>query len=138
MTASFTFELVAPEKLLASKAVALVTVPGGDGDYGVLPDHAPMITTLRAGVISVCENTPDTVTEKLFVAGGFAEVTADRFVVLAEEAVPFSDLNAEQLDAAATSLAASLTQAKTDDERAALQKQITLNDAKRDALRGNG
>jgi len=79
------FELVAPEELLFSESVELVVVPGAEGDFGVLPGHSPLISTLRTGVIAVYEN--DTVNRRIFVSGGFAEVTPERCTVLADEAV---------------------------------------------------
>jgi len=85
MTDTFTFELVTPEKILVSKQVAMVTVPGGEGDYGVLAGHAPMITTLRAGTIELFDDANAPATERFDVAGGFAEVTQTRCTVLATE-----------------------------------------------------
>ncbi len=79
------FELVAPEELLFSEPVELVVVPGAEGDFGVLPGHSPLISTLRTGVIAVYEN--DSVNRRIFVSGGFAEVTPERCTVLADEAV---------------------------------------------------
>ena len=81
------FELVSPEKLVLSRAVEMVVVPGSEGYFGVLPRHAPMISTLSAGVIDIYEG--GQVVDRIFVAGGFAEVTETRCTVLAEEATPF-------------------------------------------------
>jgi len=85
------FELVSPEKLLLSDDVEMVVVPGAEGDFGVLPGHAPMISTVRPGVIHVFEG--GSVKSRIFVAGGFAEVTAERCTVLAEEAVPLDEID---------------------------------------------
>mgnify|MGYP003700703339 CR=1 FL=1 len=79
------FELVSPERLLLSEEVDMVEVPGEEGDFGVLVRHAPLISTLRPGVIKVHDG--GSVTQRIFVAGGFAEVTPQRCTVLAEEAV---------------------------------------------------
>ena len=79
------FELVIPENLVFSSNVELVVVPGAEGDFGVLPGHAPFISSLRTGVISIYEN--DSVNERIFVTGGFAEVTSERCTVLADEAI---------------------------------------------------
>jgi F-type H+-transporting ATPase subunit epsilon len=87
------FELVSPERLLVSEAVEMVVVPGSEGDFGALPRHAPMITAVRPGVIDVYQD--GKVKSRIFVAGGFAEVNETRVTVLAEEAVPVSDLVAE-------------------------------------------
>ena len=85
------FELVAPEKLLLSEAVDMVVVPGSEGNFGVLPDHALFISTVRPGIIDVYDD--KTVTERIFVSGGFAEVTPERCTVLADEAVPVASLD---------------------------------------------
>ena len=85
------FELVSPEKLLLSEDVEMVVVPGAEGDFGVLPGHAPMISTVRPGVIHVFEG--GSVKTRIFVAGGFAEVTPERCTVLAEEAVRLHEID---------------------------------------------
>ncbi|MBI4184817.1 MAG: ATP synthase F1 subunit epsilon [Proteobacteria bacterium] len=78
------FELVSPERLLKSEPVEMVVVPGGEGDFGVLPQHAPLVSTVRQGLLRIYEG--GQVKERIFVAGGFAEVTPERVTVLAEEA----------------------------------------------------
>ena len=124
------FELVSPAKLLASKPAGMVTVPGGEGDYGVLAGHAPMITTVRAGVIGVYANANDTAPDELiFVSGGFAEVTPERCTVLADEAIPVAELNRVSLETASRELSEKLASA-TDSERAALENQQKIIAAK--------
>lgn len=91
------FELVSPEKLLLSEPVGMVVVPGTEGNFGVLPGHMLFISAVRPGVIDVYED--KTVTERLFVSGGFAEVTPERCTVLADEAVPISSLDRAAIDA---------------------------------------
>jgi F-type H+-transporting ATPase subunit epsilon len=90
------FELVSPEKLLLSEDVEMVVVPGGEGNFGVLPGHALFISTVRPGVIDVYEG--NKVSERIFVSGGFAEVTPERCTVLADEAVPVSSLDRAQIE----------------------------------------
>ena len=85
------FELVSPEKLLLSENVEMVVVPGVEGDFGVLPGHAPMISTVRPGVIHVFEG--GSIKTRIFVAGGFAEVTTARCTILAEEAIALDDID---------------------------------------------
>ena len=80
------FELVTPERLLISEPVEMVVVPGTEGNFGVLPGHALLISTIRPGTIEVYEGR--TVTRRIFVVGGIAEVTPERCTVLADEAVP--------------------------------------------------
>lgn len=89
--ATFQLELVSPEKLLLSRAVEMAVLPATEGELGVLPGHAPMIITLGSGVIRVTEG--GQVTERLFVGGGFAEITAERCTVLAVEATPVAQLS---------------------------------------------
>jgi F-type H+-transporting ATPase subunit epsilon len=90
------FELVSPEKLLVSEEADMVVVPGEEGDFGVLKGHMPMISTLRHGVIEVYQG--QNVDQRIFVAGGFAEVTNARCTVLAEEAIHFSELSKEFIE----------------------------------------
>jgi F-type H+-transporting ATPase subunit epsilon len=90
-------EIVSPEKLLLSQQVGMVVVPAAEGDLGVLPGHSPMIVMLRGGVISIYEDGKN-VSARLFVAGGFAEITAERCTVLADEAVPVAELSRATAD----------------------------------------
>lgn len=84
-------EIVSPEKLLLSRSVEMVVIPAAEGDMGVLAGHTPMIVTLRGGTIDLYEG--DRVTDRLYVAGGFAEVTPTRCTVLANEAVPVGEID---------------------------------------------
>ena len=85
------FELVSPERLLVSDQYDMVVIPGGDGDFGVLPQHAPLICTMRPGVIDIHDG--GRITHQVFVDGGFAEVLPDRCTVLAQEAVMVGDID---------------------------------------------
>ncbi len=85
------FDLVSPERLLYSANADMVVVPGTDGDFGVLAGHAPVISTLRIGVVDV-KGAEDGADLRIFVKGGFAEVTAKGLTILAEEAAPLGDL----------------------------------------------
>jgi F-type H+-transporting ATPase subunit epsilon len=91
MAGTFQLELVSPARLLLSRPVEMAVIPAAEGEMGVLPGHAPMIVALRGGVISVTEG--GQVTERLFVGGGFAEVTPDRVTVLADDATPVASLS---------------------------------------------
>lgn len=88
------FELVSPARLLVSEPVEMVVVPGVEGDFGVLPGHAPVIAQVRPGVIDI--HGDGKVIRRIFVAGGFAEVTPERCTVLAEEARPVEDIDGAQ------------------------------------------
>jgi F-type H+-transporting ATPase subunit epsilon len=89
-------EIVSPEKLLLSREVDMVVIPALEGDMGVLEGHAPMMVILRGGVVSLYSG--DQVTDTLFVAGGFAEVTPERCTVLAGEAMPINELDRSQAE----------------------------------------
>jgi F-type H+-transporting ATPase subunit epsilon len=93
MADTFKFELVTPERMLLSEDASQVVVPGTEGDFTVLAGHAPVISTLRPGVIAV--SLSDSRTVRLFVKGGFAEVDQNRLTVLAQRA-----LEVEAMDAA--------------------------------------
>jgi F-type H+-transporting ATPase subunit epsilon len=85
------FELVSPERLLLSQPVDMVVVPGSEGLFAALIGHAPFIATVKPGVIDVWDG--GKITERIFVGGGFAEVTAERCVVLAETAQPVGEID---------------------------------------------
>ena len=87
-------EIVSPEKRLLSRAVDMVVVPGSEGDLAAMPDHSPMIVLLRGGVVSLHDG--NQVTDRFFVAGGFAEITGDRCTVLADTATPVGELSRQE------------------------------------------
>lgn len=89
------FELVSPERLLSSGEVQQVVVPGTEGEFTVLVNHAPVLSTLKPGVVTVTDESGNA--ERIFVRGGFAEVNPAGLTVLAEEAVAVSDLSADNL-----------------------------------------
>jgi F-type H+-transporting ATPase subunit epsilon len=104
MAGKLQFELVSPERLLLSEPVGMVVVPGTEGNFGVLPGHSLFISTVRPGVIDVYAEGLPAITERIFVSGGFAEVTPERCTVLADEAVPLSSLDRAALEAEAREL----------------------------------
>jgi len=127
MTETIQFDLVSPAKLLLSENVEMVVVPGGEGDFGVLPGHSPMLTTVRPGVIDIYEN--DKVKKKIFVVGGFAEVTQERCAVLAEEAIALDDLTVETAHARLQAANDALSAAETDTAKNVAQRAITAAEA---------
>lgn len=96
MADKVSFEIVSPDRLLMAAEVDMVVVPGAEGDFGVLPAHAPMISTLRPGLVEIHDENKDV--ERIFVRGGFAEVTPQGLTVLAEQAIPMADLDREALE----------------------------------------
>jgi F-type H+-transporting ATPase subunit epsilon len=87
-------EIVSPEKLLLSRPVDMVVIPASEGDMGVLEGHAPMIVMLRGGVIALYDG--EQISDQMYVAGGFAEVTPERCTVLANEVIPTGELSREE------------------------------------------
>jgi F-type H+-transporting ATPase subunit epsilon len=117
-------EIVSPTRLLLSRDVDMVTMPAYEGDLTAQEQHAPMITLLRGGVISIYEGS--NVTDRFFVAGGFAEITPDRCTILADEVVPVSELTTDRAKARVETAEAGWE---------AVDKQdITARDAAMDAL----
>ena len=123
----FTFDLVSPEKLLLSEDVEMVVVPGAEGDFGVLIGHASLISALRPGVIDTYAGTK--VEKRIFVAGGFAEVTGERCTVLAEEAMPVEDIDQSEADARITSAREALAQAENDLARGQAEIALAIGEA---------
>jgi F-type H+-transporting ATPase subunit epsilon len=121
------FELVSPERLLLSELVDMVVVPGEEGDFGVLPMHAPLISTVRPGVIQVYQD--QQVTQRLFVAGGFTEVTRSRCTVLADNAMPVDEIDRAQVEQQLKDAREDVADAKTDEERKAAERQVAVGEA---------
>jgi len=129
------FELVAPERLVQSKSVGMVVVPCSEGDIGVLPGHSPLIGTVRPGVVDIFEN--DKITERVFVSGGFVEVTSDRCTLLAEEAIAVSDIKREDADARIEAAKEAIEKAGSDAEKARANAALEMAEAMLAAL-GDG
>ncbi len=89
------FDLVSPERLLLSQQVDMVTIPGSEGYMGIMAGHMALVSTLRAGMIDMKDNGVDT---RFFIKGGFAEINAIHITVLAEEAIPMTELDLAVLD----------------------------------------
>ena len=97
MAAKMQFDLVSPERRLASMAVDAVQIPGADGDLTAMADHAPLITTLRPGVLRV-DGAEGGAESAYFITGGFAYVAGPAITVLAEQAMPASEVTADVMD----------------------------------------
>ena len=128
MAEKIEFELVSPEELLISQPVDMVVVPGGEGYYGVLAGHVPMITTVRPGAIATYED--NRVTDRIFVSGGFAEVTEERVTVLVEGAVKVSSLDRAKVEQDIKNFGEDVEDAKTDEERVKATLNLAVAEAK--------
>jgi F-type H+-transporting ATPase subunit epsilon len=111
------FELVTPERLLLSEMVEMVVVPGTEGNFGVLPGHAPLISSIRPGTIDLYEG--QTVTRRVFVVSGIAEVTPERCTVLADEAISPDRLDRSAIEAELLAVQANLPSLREQVARAA-------------------
>lgn len=117
------YEIVSPERLLKDAQAAMVVVPGTDGDFAALPQHAPMMSTIRPGVVEIFE-TEGGNAERLFVKGGLAQISPEGLTILAEEAIHLDDVDAADLSAKIAEAEASLNAAADDVARAAAEKEL--------------
>jgi F-type H+-transporting ATPase subunit epsilon len=116
------FELVSPERLLLSEEVASVTIPGTEGDMGILPNHAPVLSTLRPGIVVVTRESGEA--DQIFVRGGFAEVNPQGLTVLAETATPIAELDAAALALHVKNLEEDVADAQDDETRRRAQEML--------------
>jgi len=128
----FAFELASPEALLVTTRADMVVVPGAEGDFGVLPGHAPFISEVRPGVIDIYQS--GAIETRIFVARGFAEVNERGCTVLSGEAYPLEELDKSDVEERKSDAQDQLANADDDDERAAAEAEITLCDAMLAAL----
>ncbi len=122
------FELVSPEALVMADDVDMVVVPGEAGDFGVLPGHSPTVSTVRPGVVHVFKDSA--VSARVFVAGGFAEVTTERCTVLTEEAVAVDDIDKAAVEAEIRDLGEDVGVAADDAARERAEERLTIAQAK--------
>ena len=120
--AAFAFELVSPERILFSGEVDQVVVPGTEGDFAVLKDHAPMMSSLRAAVLTV--DAAGKPTQRMFIRGGFADVSLNGLTVLAEQAIPVEEVTPDTLHAEAELAQAEFEKATTDEGRWAATERL--------------
>ena len=122
MAELFKFELVSPEDLLLSQDVQQVLVPGTEGNFTVLPGHAPVLSTMRPGVLDVVDEGGRE--NRIFVRGGVAEVNPKGLTVLAEEAVPLEELSAEMLAQQIKNAEEDVADASEDEKRRRAQEAL--------------
>ena len=130
--ATFAFELVSPERLLFGGDVESVVVPGTEGEFTVLKDHAPLMSTLKPGVVTVTETGAKET--RLFVRGGFADVAPTGLTILAESAVPVEQLDGAKLDAEIQNAREDVSDAPSDETRRMAQEKLDQLNELRAAL----
>ena len=128
MADTFELELVSPESLLLSEPVEMVVVPGEEGDFGVMAGHAPVISNIRPGTLAIFEG--GSVTMRVFLAGGFAEVTKERCTILAEGAVPVDDIDRSEVEQEISNLRDNIGSASDDAERTHAEAALAVAEAK--------
>jgi F-type H+-transporting ATPase subunit epsilon len=131
----FNFELVAPDRKVISEAAWQVTIPGEEGDVGVRAGHMALVMSVRPGVVEVIRQSGGAV-EKLFVAGGFADITQTQCTLLAEETIPLASLSVDKLEQELKNLADDMTLAGTDADKARIRSRQDLVIAMLRAVRG--
>jgi F-type H+-transporting ATPase subunit epsilon len=122
MAEGLKIEIVSPERLLVSQTVQSVSVPGTEGYFTVMADHAPFMTTLRPGFITV---TGDNASEVFFVRGGFADVSPTGLTILAEESVPFTEFDHSDLQAQIKAAEEELARAETPEDKSYAQQFVS-------------
>ncbi|HOO82444.1 MAG TPA: ATP synthase F1 subunit epsilon [Alphaproteobacteria bacterium] len=129
------FELVSPEEKLVSQPVHMAVIPGDEGEFGVLAGHASLVASLRPGVVELYEQAGGEA-RKIFIAGGFADVSAEQCTVLAEEAVLVSDLDQTKIEQKIADLNEDLGIAEEAADKARIEKRLVLLKAKLSAVTG--
>lgn len=97
MMQQFQFELVSPEKKIMSENVTMAVIPGTEGDFGVLSGHAPLISSIRTGIVEIYRENMNDKSEQIFIAGGFADVTGESCTILAEQAINVRDISRDDI-----------------------------------------
>lgn len=122
---TFNFELVSPDKILMSESAWQVTVPGEEGYFGVRAGHMSLIAAIRPGVVEVIRKEGE-VPERIFIAGGFADVTAANCTILAEQAMAVSELDAAAIEKEIANLNDELKLASDMAQKTMLHKRLRL------------
>ena len=130
------FELISPEKKLVSEAVYMAQVPGEEGMFGVLPGHSSMLMSLGVGVVSLHKTKDDKDAKKIFIAGGFADVTGKSCTVLAEEAIAVEDLDKGSLEQRLSDLTEDLKLAEEMADKQRIRAEIAMTKSKLYAVTG--
>ncbi len=121
----FNFELVSPDRKVISEAAWQVTIPGQEGDVGVRAGHMALVMTVRPGVVEVIRERGGAV-EKLFIAGGFADIAQAHCTLLAEEAIPLEAIKADKLEQDLKNLEDDLAMAETDADKMRIENRQVL------------
>ena len=128
------FELVSPEEKLVSEPVALAVIPGSEGELGVGAGHTSFVVSLKPGVVRLFIEGNEKEPRRIFIAGGFADITGESCTVLAEQAVNVNDLDRAALEKEVSTLEKDLNSAVEEADKVRIQGQIDLAEAKLSAV----
>lgn len=131
MADKLNFALVSPEREVFHGEVDHVVVPGSEGEFGVSPNHAPVMSTIKPGALKVINEGQE---RRIFVNGGFADVTPEGLTVLAEEAIDLASVDAAQLEAQLKNAQDDLRDANSDAKREAAQRALARLESMKAAL----
>lgn len=133
---NFDFELVSPEKKLMSEKAWQVTIPGDMGNFGVRAGHASLVSSIRPGVVEIVTSQGGEPTN-IFIAGGFADVTASNCTILAEEATMVADMDQSAIETNIADYELKLATTNDNIEKARFTKQLEIEKAKLTAVTGS-
>lgn len=122
------FSLISPERILLERPVTMVVLPGLEGELGILPNHAPLMTLLGPGVVTVYEK--ETILTKIFVEGGFANVTPEKCIALVTAGAPIDSLSKTSLELEIQTLLENRVGPVTSEERHHADQRLTIARAK--------
>lgn len=132
---SIQFELVSPEEKLISEPMGHVVLPGSEGEFGVSAEHTSLVVSLKAGVVQLYKEGLSGDVQKVFIAGGFADVSGENCTVLAEEAVNLQDMVESELQQQLNELRSDQQSAEEAHDKERIGAAIALTEAKLDALK---
>lgn len=114
-------EVVAPEKMVMTRAVDMVTISGAEGDFGVLPGHAALVSSIRPGFLEIEDNKQS---EKMFIGGGFIEVLEDKVSILATEILSLEQINISECEKKISEYNSDLVTSEIESDKDKIQKNI--------------
>jgi len=126
MTQKIQFELVSPESKIMSEGVTMAVIPGSEGDFGVLYGHTPLVANVRAGVVEIYRDTMSDVSERVFIAGGFADVSGEQCTLLAEQAINVNDIDKVDIDRQITDIEGDLKIITDESDKKRFHKKLDI------------
>lgn len=136
MNEQIQFELVSPEEKLVSQPVKMAVIPGEEGEIGVGAGHMSLVSSLKPGVLKLYESTADSKPRRIFIAGGFADITGTNCTVLAEEATDVKNLKQAEIEQKIKDLNEDLTMAQEPADKARINARLIVEKAKIQAITG--